>query len=485
MNPKGPPTPASPALWRLDAAAIADAQGTRLARASILLEATGPSRKQSEPLMLRGRSVTTGPYRVVAVGAAHEIDRHPACAAPGLVRTSLPDRILLPGLVNAHTHLDLTHIGPADFEASGGFVGWVDMVRASRHHDADAIGRSVGLGIRQSLLGGVVAVGDIAGAPRGVPQITPFRRLAGSPLAGVSFVEFFAIGRPEPAARTRLAEFLEAHAAAADAGVHLGLQPHATNTVSLPSFRWAIEQAAARNLPLMTHLAETPEERRFIAEGTGPQRELLERLQVWDDSILEHIGRGLSPVAHLAPAMELARDAGVPFAAAHVNDATDEDLTLLARARATVCYCPRASAYFRAQESFGPHRYRDMLRAGIPVALGTDSIVNLPGAAAGVEGPGMSTLDEMRALWRRDGGDPWDLLRMATTDGLRALGLDPAGASLAPGSAPLGLIAIACDGAVTVDHALRAALSGSAHPDLLHIRNDSCQTGIDGEQTSI
>lgn len=84
MNPKGPPTPASPALWRLDAAAIADAQGTRLARASILLEATGPSRKQSEPLVLRGRSVATGPYRVVAVGAAHEIDRHPACAARGL-----------------------------------------------------------------------------------------------------------------------------------------------------------------------------------------------------------------------------------------------------------------------------------------------------------------------------------------------------------------------------------------------------------------
>lgn len=96
---------------------------------------------------------------------------------------------------------------------------------------------------------------------------------------------------------------------------------------------------------------------------------------------------------------------------AHVNDATDEAIGILAGSRATVVYCPHASEYFGAHRHFGPHRYRDMLAAGVRVALGTDSIVNLP------DGDGLSVLEEMRLLYRRDGTRPELLLGMATVNG--------------------------------------------------------------------
>jgi cytosine/adenosine deaminase-related metal-dependent hydrolase len=191
--------------------------------------------------------------------------------------------------------------------------------------------------------------------------------------------------------------------------------------VCLEAYRWACEAAAARGIPLATHLAESPEEREFVRAAAGPMRELLERLGIWDDSITVEVGRGASPVAHVAPVL-----AGASAVVAHVNDASDADLALLAAAGPTVVYCPRASEYFGAHEHFGPHRYRDMIAVGINVALGTDSLVNLPPTAAKTPsegGIGMSILEEMRLLWRRDGTDPRTLLAMGTINGARALNL--------------------------------------------------------------
>ncbi|MBY0261785.1 MAG: amidohydrolase family protein, partial [Phycisphaerales bacterium] len=124
------------------------------------------------------------------------------------------------------------------------------------------------------------------------------------------------------------------------------------------------------------------------------------------------------------------------LAVVHVNDATDAAIGLLAKTGASVVYCPRASAYFAAESRFGPHRYRDMLAAGIPVALGTDSIVNLPASAAATpaespQGRGISIFDEMRLLHARDGTDPFTLIQMATINGAKAIGLDPAAFSFA------------------------------------------------------
>lgn len=444
-----PPAPAQdPQFTRFDAAVIADARGVLFAPASLLV--------QARPL---------GPA-IVAVGGADAVD----AAARGLgvgagsaaVRSvSLPRSILLPGLVNAHTHLDLTHIGPRPHDPQQGFIPWIDLIRAHRHSDDESIAAAVRQGIALSLAGGVVAVGDIAGAPKATPNLTPWRTLRESPLLGVSFLEFFGLGKSWASQPERLTRILaQADQERTSNSIRLGLQPHAPVSVDLRLYRWIVEHTAARGLPLSTHLAETPEEHEFIATASGPQREFLKRIGLWDDNILDHLGRGRHPVAHLGPVLNAAM-----FLVAHVNDADDDAIRTLARTGASVAYCPRASDYFAAHRHFGPHCYRNMLSAGVNVCLGTDSIVNLPAGAADPRQGGISTLDEMRFLYRRDSADPATLLAMATTHGARALGLDESRFRFDPGSILAGLNAVELDS--SIPDPLTAALKSGSAPQLL------------------
>ncbi len=402
---------------RVNAAAIADAVSGVIEHASIVL------RRREKG------------FTVLAAAPAREIE---AMGLPEQTpELTLHDRILIPALVNAHTHLDLTHLGPRQHEPGEGFVGWVEMVRAGRATDEEEIIDSVRLGVARSIAGGSAAVGDIAGAPAGRLTDAPALALAASPLIGVSCLEFFGIGRSAAPTIKRLNDYLHdrfphAREELRGSGVTLGLQPHAPNTVDLGVYRWAAGAAAARGIPLSTHLAETPEEREFIADGAGPQRDMLERFMVWDDSVLDHIGHGKHPIEHLAPLL-----GEHPMLLAHVNDAGDREIDLLAATASSVSYCPRASRYFGAEMHFGPHRYRDMLAAGINVCLGTDSIINL-------DTPGrISVLDEMRLLHSRDATDAGTLLAMGTVAGARALGLEERAFTIAPGSTPWGILAIA------------------------------------------
>ncbi|MBL9032366.1 MAG: amidohydrolase family protein [Phycisphaerae bacterium] len=446
----------TPQLLRVRARALIDGDGTRHAPGAVLVGADC-TEHGSPP-----RDARSPAWRLLAAGEPSVVARHPA--AGGAATLDLPNSILIPGLVNAHCHLDLTHIGPRPFEPDGGFVGWADHIRRNRPMASSDIGAAIARGVDLSLQGGVVAVGDIAGAAGGRPSLEPWRALRESPLEGVSFLEFFAIGmgrdRGQEAARRAMTQ---AECERAGRGIRFGLQPHAPNTVDRRVYEWAADEARRSGLAISTHLAETVEEREFVARAAGPQREFLERLGLWDESATECIGRGEHPVRHLASALAAAR-----FLVAHVNDAPDETIEILARTGAAVAYCPRASAYFGAEQRLGPHRYRDMLAAGIVVALGTDSIVNLPAAAADV---GVSTWDEMRVLARRDGTDPALLLRMATILGAAALGLDSAAYRFAAPSPLAGLVAVEA-GPPTAPRedaadVLGQALRGNARPRLL------------------
>jgi cytosine/adenosine deaminase-related metal-dependent hydrolase len=315
------------------------------------------------------------------------------------------------------------------------------------------------LGLSMTAGGGCVAVGDIAGAPAGEPTMTPYGALLDHPMGGISFVEFFSIGKGEMWGRARIAELLcarlepwEGHPVLP---AHLGLQPHAPTTVSLATYSWLLKQPQLKSYRLSTHLAETPEEREFIATGKGPQRGFMEALALWEDRILEEVGHGRTPVEHLAAVLGEA-----PFLCAHVNDASDRDIDLLARTPTSVAYCPRASDYFGAHDHFGPHRYRDMLAAGINVCLGTDSIINQP---AGTNR--LSTLDEMRFLFRRDKTDAVTLLRMATVNGAKALGLKEEHFAFTPGSHIAGIVAVPFTPTPGLSP-LEAALSCDSAPEL-------------------
>ncbi len=445
-------------LIRIDAAAILDAHHVQATPGSLLVQfdpiAPGTHR-------IGRRDVPRGRLEVLAAGTPAEVDQHPIATRAQVV--ALPGHLLIPALVNAHTHLDLTRIGPRPFDPAAGFAGWIDMVRRERPVADPDIRAAVEDGLRLSLLGGVAAVGDIAGAPGGVPQLGPFRALAESPVAGVSFVEFFAIGRGEAAGLARLEGTLAGVERCSTGNTRLGLQPHAPNTVSIRGYERALE--LARAWPLSTHVAETLEERAFVGRGEGPQRDFLERLGLWEDRILEDVGRGRTPVGHLAGVLGRSQ-----FAAVHVNDASDEDIGILKGSGAVVVYCPRASEYFGAAGVFGPHRYREMMAAGVPVALGTDSVINLPLECAAADGPGISTWGEMVLLHTRDGTPSRELLGMATTAGARALGMDAGLVTLSAGSRPLGVLAVGAVGGGEGD-VLGRALAGGAGVEFLSLGN--------------
>ncbi|MFI4872529.1 MAG: hypothetical protein ACIARQ_12015, partial [Phycisphaerales bacterium JB061] len=105
--------------------------------------------------------------RVLGVDSLDRLESHPAAA--NATRIDRPGCVILPGLVNAHTHLDLTHIGPRPHDPNAGFVAWVDMVRAERHTSDEQIANSVRQGCDLLKKGGVSIVGDIAGAAGGQP----------------------------------------------------------------------------------------------------------------------------------------------------------------------------------------------------------------------------------------------------------------------------------------------------------------------------
>lgn len=431
-------------IVRYDAEGATDADRSHHGPVSLLVEIT---RTEARP-----------GHTLLAIGSPGEIDAHPGASSGE--RRDLSGHVLLPGLVNAHTHLDLTHIGPRVREGDG-FAEFAKVVAEGRRTDEPGVREAVRRGVELSLEAGTVAVEDIVGPIAGELSLAGLEELAASPMLGVSLLEFFGIGSGEQAWRDKLDRTLEGFEQSGGP-VRLGLQPHAPYSTSPPMYLHAVELSHRLGLPLSTHLAEHRDEAEFVATCSGPMRDFLDRLGIYDESVPRHVGRGRHPIEHLASVLEAAQETEHPFLCAHVNDAPDEWIGVLAHTGASVVYCPHASAYFLAERDFGPHRYRAMLDAGVNVCLGTDSIINLPTDECG---RAMSVLEESRLLHRRDGTDPRTLIRMATVNGARALGLDPDLFRLTPG--PLaGLVGVPID-PDRADDSLGAVLDGSEPPVLL------------------
>ncbi|HLP83789.1 MAG TPA: amidohydrolase family protein [Phycisphaerales bacterium] len=442
-------------LIRVDADSFADARREVAGGVSIALDLT-----DEEPTPLAPRALT-GSLKVIAAGPRAEVDI--LLTGKDARRIDASGCTLLPGLVNAHTHLDLTHIGPLPFDREAGFLSFVKQVLSQRLTDADAITRSVTLGAQLSLQGGVVAVGDIAGVAAGQPTLAPVDAVAATPLHAHSYLEFFAIGTSELANCANLTTIMGEAATRRYQRVRVGVSPHAPYTVSLHAYEHAVRVARHHGASICTHLAENPEERAFIATGQGPFRDLLDRINLWNDTVAATIGKGATPLAHIKPVLDRALHAEVPVLAAHVNDCDDMGLMTLKKHRVSVVYSPRSSAYFHNHEHFGPHRYRAMLARGINVCLGTDSIINLP-AAANPSAARISTWDEMRFLFARDATQPRDLLAMATTNAARALGMKPAAFTFSNSDPLAGLIAVTGS---TLTDALRASTPTTTDIQLL------------------
>jgi len=412
-----------------------------------------PSRPTAHSILFHPVTMDSGggAWRVLAVGSPEEVASHPDAESADTF--DLPHHVLTPAFVNAHTHLDLTHMGPQPFDPSiSTFADWVGTIRNGRRADPREIARSVDEGVARSIAGGVIAIGDIAG----VASTTPLDTLRASPLHGVSFIEYFGLGPRQNGSIEQMRTTFE-RTRDSENNVVRALHPHAPYSAGPRLFQSAAELSRTRRLPICAHLAETPDEIEFIRAGTGAIAGFLDTLGLLDEHVRADVGRGLHPIEHVEPALRAA-----PFILAHLNECPIGAERILAETGATVAYCPRAHAYFGHERTLGPHPYERLIDAGVPVAVATDSIVNIPTD----QSDRISPLDDARLLRATDGLDARALLRMITTIPARALGLDERLFTIEQGTTTLAFNALRVGPGQTDDPAL-AALDSDAIPTLL------------------
>jgi cytosine/adenosine deaminase-related metal-dependent hydrolase len=366
------------------------------------------------------------------VGNAQSIRR----AHPDALLHDTGDSIILPGRVNAHTHLELSDCAAGQPPAS--FGEWIFRLvqRAAGTGVAmpELVRRAVESGVAQCLRFGVTTVGDIS---KQCAITRPLLR--DGPLHVTSYGEIQAMGR-----RRELLE--ERFAAAADMSqesphLRVGLTPHAPYTVEPAGYARCLEFCRAHNRPLATHLAETPDEARFLADHTGPFRDLWETgVNAWDESVPKYQG---GPICFAAELGLL----DYPTLLAHVNYCDDDELAVLSHGQASVVYCPRTHQYF----GHPPHRWREMLTLGINIAIGTDSCAS---------SPDLNLVDDLRLLHRLAPEIPaQEIWKLATTNAARALQLDGIVGQLSVG-AQADVVAFH----VRSDHPLEEILEDSATP---------------------
>ena len=355
-------------------------------RASWLLPISEPPIRDGWFAVDRGRIVATG--RRSANRTEPEID--------------LGDVAVMPGLVNAHTHLELSYLRD-EVPPAPQFVDWIRGVMAARRQRPDPqapeILDGIARGIADAVASGTAVVGDISNT------LVTFGPLARSPLAAVVFYELIRFNAPEPEALVEQAALDVGKLAPTDR-VRASLAAHAPYSVAPLVFR-AIRDVVSRDplAPCSVHLSESAEEMEFIRSGGGPWRALLEELGAWDPS---WVPPGGSPVKFLD-------DCGFldgRLLAVHGVQMTGDDLRRLAARGVTLVTCPRSNGHTGA----GAPPIDDFYRSGVRVAVGTDSLASTPDLNLFAE------IATMRAL--APAVAPSAFLDSATRVGARALGFD-------------------------------------------------------------
>jgi 5-methylthioadenosine/S-adenosylhomocysteine deaminase len=339
----------------------------------------------------RGRIAALGPDAVVP---------HPQ----GTPAFRYPDGVLLPGFVNAHTHLELT--GLRGSVPDPDFYRWIQHIRRAKDEtSAESYLAWAREGVQEAWRHGTTVVADTGTSGAVARALT---ELGG---AGIAYHEAI---HPDPAraeatmaaARDMVARLRR------DAGprVVIGISPHAPYTVSRTLYVQVASYARAEGLPLAGHVAESAAETELVRDAAGPFAELWSR-------------RGIPPDPPAASPVRLLADLGVlgpDFLAIHAVQADATDVEVLAAANAAVVVCPRSNA----RHGHGSAPLGRYLERGLRVALGTDSLASVDS---------LDLLEEAREARVRAGLSADEAIRLLTLDGARALGLEKETGSLEPG----------------------------------------------------
>lgn len=314
----------------------------------------------------------------------------------------LGNAALLPGFVNAHTHLDLSALR-GKVPPGREFTDWLRAVIRHRRMATPAETVSaVREGLDECLRCGTTLVGDTSGQGLSWPI------LAEGPVRASVFLEVLGLTQERAAAASALArDWLTEHLATTTC--RPALSPHASYSVRASLFEELNKLAREFHVPLMTHLAETREELTLLSTHGGPFVGFLKELGVWDES-----GLAGDPTS----IWQASSAGGVRTVLAHGNYL---DPSAAIPPHVSVVYCPRTHAAF----GHGAHPFRDLIARGVRVALGTDGLSS---------NPDLDILAEarfLRALYPDFPGAA--LLRMLTLSGAEALGWGAETGSVAPG----------------------------------------------------
>jgi cytosine/adenosine deaminase-related metal-dependent hydrolase len=326
----------------------------------------------------------------------------------------LGEVVLLPGLVNAHCHLDYTDL-VGEIPPPKAFTDWIAGIIAARSAwGYSDYARSWLRGAHQLVRSGVTTVGDIESMPDLLPEVWD-----ATPLRVFSFIEMTGI-RLRRAPSQILREAVDLIDSLRHARNRAWLSPHAPYSTVPELLERTARVASRRRWPVSIHLAESQAEFDMFSGACGAMYEWLQR----NGRDASDCGLG-SPVAHLARHRLL----GPNVLAIHVNCLARGDATLLAKNRTHVVHCPRSHDYFRHP----PFQRSRLAEAGVNLCLATDSLATT--RSAGKFKPVLDLFAEMRAFAGNDKGlSPAEILRMATINGARALGMGGKIGELTPGA---------------------------------------------------
>jgi cytosine/adenosine deaminase-related metal-dependent hydrolase len=331
--------------------------------------------------------------RITNVGKFSDI----SATSSGEQIVDLGEQALLPGLINAHCHLDYTCLR-GKIPPSKSFTEWIRAINAEKANlsPEDYI-RSINDGFAEAKRFGTTTLANLTGFPELVSRIQP-------PIRTWWFAELIDVREP-----SRANEIVDAALEKLKSTERWGLAPHAPFTASAKLYRRCEEIARSEDVPLTTHLAESREEMSMFRDARGPLYEFL-----------KEIGRDMSdcgqrtPLGHFS---EILRDSSTSvgmtqnWLVVHLNELVDDDFDLLARSitKFSIVHCPRSHEYF----GHSPFQFDKLCEHGFNVCLGTDSSAS---------NDDLSLFAEMRAFQKKfPNVSAEEIFKMVTVNPARAL----------------------------------------------------------------
>jgi cytosine/adenosine deaminase-related metal-dependent hydrolase len=357
--------------------------------------------------------------------------------APAGTEEDLGDVLLLPGLVNTHTHLELTVMRGLLEDLD--FRRWILRLTNARRAvlDRDALLDSARYGLEEGIRAGITSYADTSESGVVMQAMREAR------VRGVMYQEVFG---PDPAQCAEsiagLREKVSGLRYLETPLVRVGVSPHAPYTVSDNLFRATAQLARELSLPLAVHVAESELEQHLVVEADGSFAEGLRR-------------RGIDVAVRAKSPVQLLAGLGVLDVAPlliHCIRIDDRDVQTIAASRSSIAHCPASNAKL----GHGIAPLDEMLAAGIVVGLGSDSMASNNRMDI-LEEARLSLLTQRARLGSHETPEAIDVLEMATIGGARAIGIDALVGTLEPGK-QADLAAFALDGLGPTQDPVTAAI---------------------------